>query len=105
MHPLRPVRPALPRGHHHHGSVPPVAVGTDRSDPVAGRGPGLHRRCRLKRKQAMPDEKKSAPEPEPEPETETELTRRQFFVKVGLGSIAVAGLVTTVFGYQFLSPY
>jgi len=50
----------------------------------------------------MPDEKKSAPEPEPE--TEAELTRRQFFVKVGLGSIAVAGLGTTVFGYQFLSP-
>ena len=28
----------------------------------------------------MPDEKKTAPEPEPE----GELTRRQFFVKVGL---------------------
>ena len=46
----------------------------------------------MKRKQAMPDDKKSAPEPE----TEAELTRRQFFVKVGLGSIAVAGLGTTV---------
>jgi cytochrome b6-f complex iron-sulfur subunit len=48
----------------------------------------------------MPDDKKN----EPELEAEIELTRRQFFVKVGLGSIAVAGLGTTVFGYQFLSP-
>jgi cytochrome b6-f complex iron-sulfur subunit len=48
----------------------------------------------------MPDDKKTAPEQE----QEGELTRRQFFVKVGLGSIAVAGLGTTVFGYQFLSP-
>jgi cytochrome b6-f complex iron-sulfur subunit len=32
------------------------------------------------------------------------LSRRQFFVRVGLGSIAVAGLGTAVFGYQFLSP-
>ena len=48
----------------------------------------------------MPDDKKTAPEQE----QEAELTRRQFFVKVGLSSIAVAGLGTTVFGYQFLSP-
>ncbi len=32
------------------------------------------------------------------------LSRRQFFVRVGLGSIAVAGFGTAVFGYQFLSP-
>ncbi len=32
------------------------------------------------------------------------LSRRQFFVRVGLGSVAVAGLGTAVFGYQFLSP-
>ena len=32
------------------------------------------------------------------------LDRRQFFVRVGLGSLAVAGLGTAVFGYQFLSP-
>lgn len=48
----------------------------------------------------MPNEKKNVPEAEPQ----GELTRRQFFVKVGLGSIAVAGLGTGVFGYQFLSP-
>ena len=33
-----------------------------------------------------------------------EMTRRNFLVKVGLGSIAVAGLGTTVFAYQYLSP-
>ena len=32
------------------------------------------------------------------------LNRRQFFVRVGLGSLAVAGLGTAVFAYQFLSP-
>ena len=32
------------------------------------------------------------------------LTRRQFFVKLGVGSIAVAGTGTAVFAYQFLSP-
>jgi cytochrome b6-f complex iron-sulfur subunit len=48
----------------------------------------------------MPEKKKDAPEPEPE----AELSRRQFFVKVGLGSIAVASLGTGVFASQFLSP-
>jgi len=48
----------------------------------------------------MPEENKKPSEPE----QNGELNRRQFFVKVGLGSIAVAGLGTAVFGYQFLSP-
>jgi len=30
--------------------------------------------------------------------------RRQFFIKAGLGSIAVAGFGTAVFAYKFLSP-
>ena len=54
----------------------------------------------MKKDESMPEDKKTAPQPE----QEVELTRRQFFVKVGLSSIAVAGLGTTVFGYQFLSP-
>ena len=54
----------------------------------------------MKRDESMSEDKKTAPQPE----QEVELTRRQFFVKVGLSSIAVAGLGTTVFGYQFLSP-
>jgi cytochrome b6-f complex iron-sulfur subunit len=33
-----------------------------------------------------------------------ELNRRQFFVRVGVGSLTVAGLGTAVFAYQFLSP-
>jgi cytochrome b6-f complex iron-sulfur subunit len=32
------------------------------------------------------------------------LSRRQFFLRLGLGSIAVASLGTAVFAYQFLSP-
>lgn len=32
------------------------------------------------------------------------LSRRQFFIRMGTGSIAVAGLGTAVFAYQFLSP-
>jgi len=31
-------------------------------------------------------------------------TRRESFVKLGLGSLAVAGCGATVFGYEFLSP-
>ncbi len=45
----------------------------------------------------MPDEEKKT-------EAAGGLDRRQFFVKLGLGSIAVAGLGTGVFAYQFLSP-
>ncbi len=33
-----------------------------------------------------------------------ELDRRQFFVKLGLGSVAVAAIGTGAFAYQFLSP-
>jgi Rieske Fe-S protein len=32
------------------------------------------------------------------------IDRREFFVRMGLGSMAVAVAGTTVFGYQFLSP-
>jgi cytochrome b6-f complex iron-sulfur subunit len=35
---------------------------------------------------------------------EGDLNRRQFFVRLGLGSLAVAGAGTAVFAYQFLSP-
>jgi cytochrome b6-f complex iron-sulfur subunit len=34
----------------------------------------------------------------------TKLDRREFFVKLGLGSLAIAGAGTAAFGYQFLSP-
>jgi cytochrome b6-f complex iron-sulfur subunit len=33
-----------------------------------------------------------------------EVDRRQFFVKLGLGSLSIAVAGTTVFAYQFLSP-
>jgi cytochrome b6-f complex iron-sulfur subunit len=33
-----------------------------------------------------------------------EVSRRQFFVKLGLGSLSIAAAGTTVFAYQFLSP-
>jgi cytochrome b6-f complex iron-sulfur subunit len=38
------------------------------------------------------------------PEKNDGVSRRDFFVKVGLGSIAVAGCGTALFGYQYLSP-
>jgi cytochrome b6-f complex iron-sulfur subunit len=37
-------------------------------------------------------------------ESVTDLNRRQFFVKLGLGSLGIAAAGTTVFAYQFLSP-
>jgi len=46
----------------------------------------------------MPDEKKIlAP-------GSHELSRREFFAKLGLGSLSIATAGTTVFAYQFLSP-
>lgn len=46
----------------------------------------------------MPDEK-------PEAKLEAlEFDRRQFFVKLGLGSLSMATAGTAVFAYQFLSP-
>ncbi len=41
---------------------------------------------------------------EPEEQNAEELSRRQFFVKVGMSSILVAAAGTAVFAYQFLSP-
>lgn len=37
-------------------------------------------------------------------ESPEQINRRQFFVKLGTGSVAVAGLGACVFGYEFLSP-
>jgi cytochrome b6-f complex iron-sulfur subunit len=47
----------------------------------------------------MPNEKH-----EIEPEAGGRFDRRQFFVKVGLGSLSIAAAGTAVFAYQFLSP-
>jgi cytochrome b6-f complex iron-sulfur subunit len=39
------------------------------------------------------------------PEADTpDMSRRQFFVKAGLGSLVVAGAGTALFAYQYLSP-
>ncbi len=45
----------------------------------------------------MPDDNNKGPE-------QDEVSRRQFFVKVGLGSVALAACGTAVFAYQYLSP-
>jgi cytochrome b6-f complex iron-sulfur subunit len=47
----------------------------------------------------MTDEKKTL-----ETESVTDLNRREFFVKLGLGSLGIAAAGTTVFAYHFLSP-
>ena len=46
----------------------------------------------------------NAAEKEKHEDPEGSLNRRQFFVRLGLGSLAVAGAGTAVFAYQFLSP-
>jgi cytochrome b6-f complex iron-sulfur subunit len=43
-------------------------------------------------------------EPDPKETRAAETTRRQAFVKIGVGSICVAGAGATVFGYEFLAP-
>jgi len=37
-------------------------------------------------------------------ESPDEMSRRNFFIKMGVESVAIAALGTTVFGYQYLSP-
>lgn len=44
------------------------------------------------------------PKPTTAPDSPAEMSRREFFVKMGVGSVAVAALGTSVFGYQYLSP-
>ena len=39
-----------------------------------------------------------------EPTDTGEVTRRDSLIKIGLGSLAVAGCGAAAFGYQFLSP-
>ncbi len=43
-------------------------------------------------------------EDEKKPESQTEIGRRQFFIRVGLTSVAVSSLGTAVLAYKFLSP-
>ena len=47
----------------------------------------------------MPEEKQTSPAG-----PGNEFNRRAFFVKLGLGSLAIAAAGTAVFAYQFLSP-
>ncbi len=47
----------------------------------------------------MTDESKKT-----ETQSADEISRRQFFVKVGIGCVAAAAVGTGAFGYQFLSP-
>jgi cytochrome b6-f complex iron-sulfur subunit len=44
------------------------------------------------------------PEEKGKPEAGGEFDRREFFVKLGLGSLSIAAAGTAVFAYQFLSP-
>src|ERR1035438_10626259 len=44
------------------------------------------------------------PKRAPAPDSPEEMSRRKFFVKVGVGSAAVAALGTAAFAYQYLSP-
>jgi cytochrome b6-f complex iron-sulfur subunit len=45
------------------------------------------------------------PEKKPDLETESsEFDRRQFFVKLGVGSLSIVAAGTAVFAYEFLSP-
>jgi cytochrome b6-f complex iron-sulfur subunit len=40
----------------------------------------------------------------PSPDSPEEISRRRFFVKIGVGSVAVAALGTAAFSYEYLSP-
>jgi cytochrome b6-f complex iron-sulfur subunit len=47
----------------------------------------------------LEDDKKTGP-----PESSSPLGRRKFFIRMGLGSIAMTAAGTGIFGYKFLSP-
>jgi hypothetical protein len=47
----------------------------------------------------MPEEKTST-----NAETASDLSRRQFFLKLGLGSLGIAAAGTAAFAYQYLEP-
>ena len=42
--------------------------------------------------------------PKPAPDSPEEMSRRQFFVRLGVGSVAVAAVGTMAFSYEYLSP-
>ena len=48
----------------------------------------------------MPDD----PEGRSSPDSPEQMSRRKFFVNVGVGSVAIAAAGTAAFGYQYLSP-
>src|SRR5271165_843421 len=48
----------------------------------------------------MPEDVK----PKPAPDSPEEMSRRGFFVKLGVGSVAVAAVGTMAFSYEYLSP-
>ncbi len=48
----------------------------------------------------MPEEQN----PHEEPEPEKRCSRRDAFIKIGLGGLGIAGAGAAVFGYEFLSP-
>jgi cytochrome b6-f complex iron-sulfur subunit len=48
----------------------------------------------------MPEDTKRSTQPD----SPDEMSRRQFFIKVGVASVAVAALGTAGFAYQYLSP-
>ena len=93
-----------PVGHHHDGVLQPGPSRTDRADFHCSD------RCRPQayasshtggcdREINMTDEKKTFGTA-----SVTDLNRRQFFVKLGLGSLGIAAAGTAVFAYQYLSP-
>ena len=43
-------------------------------------------------------------QPKPSPDSPEEMSRRKFFVKLGVGSVAVAALGTAGFAYEYMSP-
>ncbi|SRR5579875_3783896 len=44
------------------------------------------------------------PQKQSSPDSPEQMSRRKFFVKLGVGSVAAAAVGTAAFGYQYLSP-
>ncbi len=92
MYSLWPVRNALSRKHHHDGIVQPASGRTDWLDFDRGDWSGIAEVTRG----TMAEEKKGP--------LGDDLNRRQFFTKLGLGSLSIAAVGTAAFSYQYLEP-
>src|SRR5580704_736350 len=100
MHPLRAVRGAMSGEHYHHGVLQLAGGRADWLNFNRGDRFPLARATGGGSEITMAEENKERLQGP----ANAGIDRREFFVRIGLGSMGIAAAGTAVFGYQFLSP-